>query len=145
MGAKDYLGRIRHLSEEINLMFEELERLESVATKTTSLPFNAVKVESTKQEDRTASIVSKMVDLKQELCATVSEFIDLKAEVIALIDELPDNKHKVLMLNRHLNLKTWSEVAKVLEMSVGGCHVMHRKALIEFEKVLQEKEMANNE
>jgi len=145
MKAKDYLGQVKLLKDKVDSIIEQLETLRDLATRTTSLPFDVVKVQSTGQNDKRASIVAKVVDLEQELLITVEELIDLTAEVITLIDRVPDNAYKLLLMLRYLNCKTWYKVAEIMDVSLSGVHTMHRKALIEFEKVLQEKEMANNE
>ena len=139
MKAKDYLGQVKLLKDKVDSIIEQLETLRDLATRTTSLPFDVVKVQSTGQNDKRASIVAKVVDLEQELLITVEELIDLTAEVITLIDRVPDNAYKLLLMLRYLNFKTWYKVAEIMDVSLSGVHTMHRKALVEFDKVRQDE------
>lgn len=136
MRAKKYLGQIERLDNDVNAMFEQLEELNAVATRITSRP-NIVQVQETNRQDRLGDTVTKMIDLENKLLTTIGELIDFKRKVIQKVDGLENSDYILLLWLRYINFKTWAEIAETMGITPSWVHVLHRRALAEFEKALK--------
>lgn len=135
MNVKQYLRQIWRLDNIINAKLDQVTELRSLAEKITSQPrHDATQVVG--GSDRISDIVSKIVDLETEINKSIDELIDLKQEIMALIDSMPNDDYKLLLTLRYLNYKTWEEIAVEMNYTYRWIHVLHGRALAEFEKIL---------
>jgi len=137
MNAKQYLRRIRFLDKMISAKLEQIEILHAQATKITVVLSNTPKVESSAEQDKLAATVAKIVDLKKALREELDEYISLKAEAIRLINSMPDCRHRLVLMHRYINGQTWEQIAVEMHYTYQWVHVLHGRALREFEKVME--------
>ena len=137
MNAKQYLRRIRFLDKMISAKLEQIEILHAQATKITVVLSNTPKVESSEEQDKLAATVAKIVDLKKALREELDEYISLKAEAIRLINSMPDCRHRLVLMHRYINGQTWEQIAVEMHYTYQWVHVLHGRALREFEKVME--------
>ena len=137
MNAKQYLRRIRFLDKMISAKLEQIEILHAQATKITVVLSNTPKVESSAERDKLAATVAKIVDLKKALREELDEYISLKAEAIRLINSMPDCRHRLVLMHRYINGQTWEQIAVEMHYTYQWVHVLHGRALREFEKVME--------
>ncbi len=137
MNAKQYLRRIRFLDKMISAKLEQIEILHAQATKITVVLSNTPKVESSEEQDKLAATVAKIVDLKKALREELDEYISLKAEAIRLINSMPDSRHRLVLMHRYINGQTWEQIAVEMHYTYQWVHVLHGRALREFEKVME--------
>jgi len=121
----------------ISAKLEQIEILHAQATKITVVLSNTPKVESSAEQDKLAATVAKIVDLKKALREELDEYISLKAEAIRLINSMPDCRHRLVLMHRYINGQTWEQIAVEMHYTYQWVHVLHGRALREFEKVME--------
>lgn len=135
MTAKQYLRRIRELDIDVSRTLEQIEILHAQVTKTTTTLSDMPK--GSGDQDKTASTIAKIVDLKRGLRGKIEEYVELKAKAIEQIDGLEDGRYRQVLTHYYINGKTWEEIAVVTNYTYKWVHVLHGRALREFESVLQ--------
>lgn len=134
MKAKTYLQDIRKLDRKINNKQLELESLENMITSITP-KLKEVNVQSSGSQDKLGEIISKIVDLQNEINREIDRFVDRKLEAIRLINLLEDDVSISLLIQRYINYRRWDEIAESLNYSRQGIIKKHGQALLDFEKV----------
>ena len=138
MNAKQYLRQVRRLDNIVNAKLEQVEVLRAMATRITSQP-SVDGVQVSGNRDKTGDVIAKIIDLERDINETVDRLIDLKREVITNIDSVPTDDYRLLLTLRYLNFKTWEQIAVDMCYTYKWVHVLHGRALEEFEKVLAER------
>lgn len=136
MDAKQYLRQVIRLDCIVNAKLDQVTELRSLAEKITSAP-SLDGVRSSPSHDKVAAVVAKIVDLEDHINQRVDKLIDLKAEIVELVDAVPTTEYRLLLTMRYLNCKTWEQIAVDMNYTYKWVHVLHGRALIEFEEVLR--------
>lgn len=132
MDTKHYLYQIKVLNTKIsNKLFEKFELKSMIGSISNTV--KEVNVQSSKNSDRTADAICKIIDLEHEIDALVDEFVDTKAHIIQQMEQL-DFKYYNLLFNKYVKQMTFDEIAK--ESGYTKRHVcrMHMDALDMFEE-----------
>ena len=134
---KAWLGRAKHIDDEINALLKEQERALTRATGAVPAA-KGERVQTTPQngsEDRFIAYAeySRIIDER------IDELYAVKCEIFKAISRIEDGTLRTLLELRYLSFKTWEEIA--VEMSYSYVHVVHNlhpqalkkiKELIEF-------------
>lgn len=134
MTAKQYLRQVRRLDNLINAKLEQAEELRGTVMRITQ-NLDAVKVEKRSFNDKTGTLIAKIVDLEKEINKDIDKLIDLKAEIVSKIDKIENQDYRLILTLRYLNFKKWEQIAVEMGYSYQWVHRLHGRALIEFEKV----------
>lgn len=132
--AKEFFQQIRLIDKQIDMKFEQLERLEALATKVTATMSDTTGKPSGVSRSMENS-VDKIIDLKNELYAEIKKLTDLKRDAYMIIRQLRNEKYRICLESRYLLGKTWEAIACDLGMSYQGVCYLHGKALQEAEKI----------
>lgn len=132
MKAKHYLRQVRRVDDLVRIKFEQIEILESIATKVTT-DLTSEKVQNSSEQDKMSNIVAKIIDLKNELANDIERLLTLQKEVRVEIDGIENQDYRLLLSLRYLSFRTWEEIAVEMGYSYQWIHIIHRKALQEFE------------
>lgn len=135
MTAKQYLRQARRLDNMVDAKLEQVMELRNLATKTTSTLRLDDRVQSSGNHDKLAETIAKIVDLENEINTMVDVLIDLKSEIIERIDGISNDDYRLLLTLRYINQKTWEETAVEMGYTYQWVHVLHSRALVEFEKM----------
>ena len=137
MNAKEYLQQAYRLNELIDSNQKELEQLRALSTNITSGDMSKERVQSsTQSHDKIGNIVAKIVDLNEIINSEIDSFVDLKTDIHNKIMQISDNTEKLILKYRYIEFLTWEEIAVRLDFTFQWVHVLHKKALNSFEKVL---------
>lgn len=137
MTAKEYLNQAYRLNELIESNLRELEQLEALATHITSGDTSKDRVQGgSETHDRMGDTMAKIVDLKKEINAEIDMYVDLKKEIRSRIMQIKNNTEKLILKYRYLEFSTWEEIAVVLGFTFQWVHVLHKRALKNFDKIL---------
>lgn len=142
MTAKAYLQRVKSADAKINNKLEELERLESLATKVTA-SLNGDVVSGTRNPDKMTDAVARIIELQEEINQSVDEYINIKKEVNAELLKLEKPNHYRVLHSRYILYKTWERIACDMNCSYQWVCKLHGFALVELEKILIEEGLAN--
>lgn len=136
MGAKEYLQQVYRLNELINSNLAELEQLKALATNITPGDLSHDRVQRPSQNDKIGNTVAKIVDLNTVINIEIDKYVDLKKEVRTKILLVPDNTERLILKYRYLHFLTWEQIAVNLNYTFQWVHVLHKRALKSFEKIL---------
>lgn len=139
MKAKNYLMQIKIMNTRINADIEELESLEALATKTTTV-LGDDRVQTSGSQQRMADVVTKMVELKDKINEEIDRFVDYKMEAKELLFDACDGDCIALLYKRYFLDKKWEEIAVDMNYTYkwvsGG---LHQRALSQMQKALDER------
>lgn len=135
MNAKQYLRRVKRLNDLIKAKFKQIMVLRDISVQITT-DLSKDKIQTPNSNDKTSQLVAKIVDLEKELTSDINRLINLQREVTNKINSLDDPEYRLILTMRYLNFETWEQIAVDLGCSYQWAHVLHGRALREFEKVM---------
>jgi hypothetical protein len=139
MKAKSYLKQIELLDAKIDTRCEEIMRLKTLATRTTTA-LGGERVQTSGNQDKISECVAKIVELQNEMNDEIDKFVDLRREAKAIIEECCDPECMRLLYARYFEYKTWEQIAVNMNYTyqwvAGG---LHQRALAQVQKGLDRK------
>jgi len=125
MTKKD-LQELYWMKKNIKKLEEELADLECEVTKTTEL----IKVQrgAHSTDDKLGDLVSKMVDLQNEINKQLQKYYERVKYVERKIEALPPREALLIRL-RYIEHKNWYEIAYEMNYSWRQVHNIHAEAL----------------
>ena len=136
MTAKTYLNQIQKAEIKITDGMEELWRLKALATKVTSAMDGEV-VSSSKNPDKMADAVAKIIKLQEEINRDVDKYVDIKNEATELLSQVENPTHYKILHSRYVLYKTWEQIACEIGFTYQWVCKLHGVALMEFEKIMK--------
>lgn len=128
MTAKEYLLQARYLDNRIASKREQIQNLNDLATKCTSIWSDMPRSQNTGRS-RMADCVIQIIDLENEISADMLQLINLKREITETINKVENDEYKTILEKRYLCWLTWEQIAVDLNYSVMHIHRMHGEAL----------------
>ena len=141
MKAKEYLMQVVRADRMIDNKLHEIEELRRMATSDTSVLKDDV-VSGGGTGDKVGTIVSKIIDMENELDREIDKLVDLKREVMSVIDQL-DTKKCDILYKRYLQNKTWEKIAVETGFSYVWVCKLHGRALQDVERILNGESQKN--
>ena len=126
MTTKEKYERARLLSHIIKVKCGQLEALRALA-ENVPVVGSGEHVQTTLRTDRIESVVARIVDLEDEICADIERHIEAMREVNTLIDAVTDIKTKLILIERYINCRTWEDVAEMLDYSTPRVYSICKK------------------
>lgn len=136
MKAQEYLSQAIWLDQMIDNKIEQQERLRTLAERTT-IDVSQERVSGSSIVDPRGNIIVKLVDLSHEINDDIDRLIDLQREIQHTIHQVNDARSRVLLEMRYLNNTDWNDVAALLGCDKRTAFRIHRQALAEIEKSLE--------
>jgi hypothetical protein len=132
--AQEYLNQIRLADVIIQQKLDEIENLQTLATKTTTV-LGDDRVQSSSDQQKMAKCVVNMVMLKEELQAEINRLLDLKQEALELINKSCSPDCIKLLYKRYFEFKKWETIAVELNYTYQWVSDgLHKKALRQMQK-----------
>lgn len=136
--AEKYLNQLYKLDQIIKSDQEELERLRSLA-ESISNDISQERVQSSNSNDKTAEIISKIVDLENEIKQEMNNFIDLKKEIRDVINQVDDADLKIFLRYRYILFYSWKMCIDKLNCSNTQVQRIKRKAIEAVDEILKSR------
>lgn len=133
MTAKKYLNQAFRLNDKINANQMELDRLQELAVSIPSFDLSKDRVQSGSVSDHIGYTVDKIVALQQVINAEIDRLIDLKAEIRQRLNRISNDDFRLIIQKRYLNFQKWEQIAVDLGVTSQWAHVLHKRALKDFE------------
>ena len=130
MDAKTYLQQVINIDQQINSRLEQLGRLKTLATHTTSTISDMPKAQGS--VSRMEDTIIKIITMEHEIDEEIDRLVDLKVEVRKQISLMEDARCRLILEERYLNGKKWEAIAASLNYTVRNVQILHGKALEEF-------------
>ena len=102
-----------------------------------TVPVKEVNVQSNGEQDKLGSGVSRIVDLQNEINADIDRYIDRKLEAIRLINRLENDDYINILVRRYVNYEEWQTIADNLHYTRQWIDKLHGRALLEFQKLIE--------
>ena len=128
MAAKEYLGQAYRLDQRINSKLEQLESLNSLATKCSST-LTGMPRNPNRNTSMVSDAVAKIVDLQAEINRDIDLLVDLKCDMVRIIKSVDNAEYQTLLELRYLCFKTWEQIAVDMNYCIDNVYRIHRKAL----------------
>ena len=136
IAAKNYLMRAYRIDTRINSKLEQIQSLNDLATKATSvisdMPSNA-----TRNVHKTEDVIVKIVDLQNEIKEAMEGLVDLKKQILDSINKVEDPELRTLLELRYISYMSWENIAAEMFYGIDNVFKLHRKALEQIEVPVQ--------
>lgn len=133
--AKDYLSQIMQGDRLINRLNYTVQTLRSSLT-SQSYEVTPDRVQSSGYKNRLSETVSKIIDLEADINRRIDELIVLKVEALKKISKISDKDQQSVLLARYIEGIKWEKIAVELNFSIAQVYRVHRKALLNFGKMI---------
>lgn len=137
MTAKEYLRQAYRLDHRINSKIEQVEVLNSLATKATVTITGMPKKPNT-AIDSMSAVIAKIVDLQTEINGDIDRLVDLKRDIIKKIKCVENLDYRTLLEKRYLNFETWEQIAVDMAYSIQHTYRIRDKAINEISNILKD-------
>lgn len=132
MKAKEYLEQVTLLNEKINQKQLQYDELMQTATSTGAIRYDKEQVQTSISGDKMGNIVSKYIDLQNEINNDIDYFINLQNKVINEIQALSNVKFIKILFMRYIQNKSLEKIAVELNYSYQYVRRLHGYALQSF-------------
>lgn len=137
MTAKDYLSQYITAGGEIESLIEEVQKLRSLAEKTTMAFDNDGSAPGTRKTDKIPEVIEKIMEIEEEIGKRVSDLANLRIQIYTTICKVPDGKHRVLLMKKYIGNVPFERISYDMGYTYNHLiRVLHPEALAEVEKLL---------
>lgn len=140
MTVKEYLGQTWRINHLIDAKLEQVQVLRELATKATST-LSPTPQSNTRNVQPMEDIITKMLDLENEINSEIDILVDLKKDIASMIRSLDNSDHRIILELRYLCFKTWDEIASDFHYSRRHVHRIHGEALVACSKLIKDVTM----
>ena len=133
MTAKEYLTNISRMDEEVKMLLEQVEEMETKLTHITPILSDMPTAHG--GADKMINGIIKMVDLKTKLNAAVDRYVDHKNEALDIIDKIENQTYRMILMGRYCKRKSFELISTEINYSYFRTCRMHGEALKEFSKL----------
>ena len=131
--AKKYLQQPGILNKAINTKLQLLHELKEQRICIAATDYSKDKVQSSVSGDSLEKLISKIVDLEQEVDSLIDTYVDVKWDIIKKIEQLPKKQREVLLL-KYIDGCSISEMAFELNLSTNRIKQITNDAILNFSK-----------
>ena len=141
MTAKEYINQYVMAGNEIDSLLEELQRIRSLAEKTTMSFENDGGAAGTRNTEKLPEAVEKIMEIEEEIGKRVVSLAFLRIDIYNTICRVEDCKSRVLLMKRYICGESFERIAT--EMGYTYNHIVkniHPAALAEVDEIIGKKE-----
>ena len=131
MTAKEYLQQMYWINGEVESRLEQISRLQSLATRTTTV-LKSTPSGGTKLSSRVESAVVDIQKQADDLAEQIKEFLAISKGISAAIAELENHDERIILEYRYLCFYKWQEIAQKLNTGLRHIFKLHSRALKNF-------------
>ncbi len=128
MAIKEYLGQAYRIDQRINSKLDQITTLRELVTRATSTLSDTPRG-SSRNVHSMENIITKIVDLEDEINQDIENLVDLKRELVTAIKAIKNPEYQTLLELRYLCFKTWEHIAVDMNYSVQHIYRLHDSAV----------------
>lgn len=128
MTTRQYLSQIEKYDNLIHNKIIEEEQLNILSMSVKSVPIGE-KVQTSSKQDPMGDMVSKIIDLREEISKMATDFLEQKQEIIRTIETVEDPILYDVLFKRYVEYKTLLNIADELGYSEVTIKRLHLKAV----------------
>ncbi len=136
----EFLYDIQKKDKEIDALIEQKKSYLDLATKVTTA-IGSERVQSSYEcNDKMADIVTRIVDIENEILLKIDTLIDYKEAAIKVIKRLDDIEDQRVLILRHISYLNMYEVAKKMNIDRRTAYRKYNKAVNNLQKILSDSD-----
>ena len=137
MTAKEYLQQIYKLNELIEHDQREIALLRALITNISALNTENERVKGgIDNHDKIGDVIANIDEYERKLNSEIDRYVDLRNEVHGKIMKVKNNDARLILFYRYMEFMKWEEIAVTMHYTFQWVHVLHKRALQDFEKIL---------
>ena len=137
VGAKKYLRQIEILDRRITAKVEERQNVLDMLLRITPVMRDTTSGGAA-GHDKMENGVVKLTGYEEEISADIERLIALKREISEVIDRVENPNRRAVLRLRYINYKSFEQIAVDMDMTERNIYHIHRKALRDVSKILEE-------
>ena len=140
MTAKEYLSQAYNLDLRITGKLAQLDSLQALTQKVT-VSYDRQPVSHTRNVSSLEDTILHLVEVENEINASIDSLVTLKMEIATSIAGVENTDYQILLEQRYICFHPWEKIASELQCTVRWVHELHKRALVAFQQMLDEKEV----
>jgi len=136
MDVKEYLARRGILECEIDCLKKRIITLRE--SKEGVRAFFITEITSKRRMERISQALAE-IDILEDACINkIVQRLWVKRDYETLFDKLSDDRQRVLLNMKYIDMLSWEEIAEHLNYSLRNCYYLHKTAMMQLQKILNE-------
>lgn len=133
--AKKYLQQVRILNQNINIKMQRLYEMKQQRLCIPANDYSKDKVQSSLNGDNLEKLISKIVDLDEEINTLIDSYVSLKWEIIKKLERLENKKQREVLLLKYIDGESISEIAFEMNLSTNRIKQITNDGIMNFAKI----------
>ena len=142
--AKKYLRQIEILDRRITAKTDEGQNVLDMLLRVTPVLRDTTSGGAA-GHDKIENGVVRLAEYGDEISADINRLVALKREISEVIDRVENPNRRAVLRFRYINYKSFEQIAVDMDMSYRNVCYIHRKALRDVGKILEEKGYAEEQ
>lgn len=142
--VKKYLRQIEILDRRITAKVEERQNVLDMLLRITPVMRDTTSGGAA-GHDKLENGVVKLTAYEEEIRTDIERLIALKREISEVIDRVENPKRRAVLRFRYINYKSFEQIAVDMDMTERNIYHIHRKALRDVGKILEENSYAEEQ
>ena len=131
MTAKEFLQQAYYAQQEVDMKLEQIERLQSLATRTTTV-FKNTPSGSACADSKIETAVIRIQEQINRLATELAELLNVTEKVSAAIAQVKNPVEKKILKYRYLCFFSWKQISLLMKTSLRQIYRLHSQALENF-------------
>ena len=139
MEAKEYLMQLKSVDSLIGTLAEELKNAELMIAPSGISLSDVPAYSSGHTSDKTGDAAIRIEELRRELKKQKKKYVDIKLTATKLINKVSDVRYQTILYQYYLQNRTLEGTAGYMNRTYQNICVLHGKALLEFQKLMDKE------
>lgn len=136
MNAKNYLNQAYRLDQRIHSKLEQIQVLNALATKCTSVISGMPKAQG-RNASSMEEAVCKIIDLEHKIGKYVEELVAIKLDLMKTIEQVDDFTLQIILEKRYLSYESWERIADEINCTLRWTYVLRDRAIKKVGEILE--------
>ena len=132
MTAQEFLQQVFNAYKDADSKLEQMARLQSLATRTTTVMHNTPCGSRTALSSRIEQAILAMEGQSEHLADEIQKLLDVRREVADAIALVADPSERRILEYRYLAFLSWKEISHAMKMGLRYTYKLHERALKNF-------------
>ena len=137
MTEKEFLQQVFIAYKEVDSKLEQIARLQSLATRTTTVIHGTPSGNGTALSSRVESAVISIQAQSEFLADEINHLLDVRQRVADEIAKVTNHDERLVLEYRYLAFRSWKEISHVMKIGLRTVFRLHDRALENFAAVSQ--------
>lgn len=135
MNAKSFLMQYKRAEMRAEMIENELNDLREKRDELQGFQVEE-RVQTSHDPDKIGAMIAQITDLETDLMDAKADALEIMVEVDSVINKVPDPSYQLLLHDRYIRLHKWTMIADDMHYSYTGIMAVHKRALVEIEKLI---------